>query len=44
MNTTCTETQERQGRYFSEEHGYWYDVYPCPTHGIHVNVDFDGEW
>ena len=35
---------EREGRYFSEEFGLWYDVYPCEAHGFHVDVDHDKEW
>lgn len=44
MNNICPEHQERQGRYFSEEFGKWYDLYPCERHGFHVDVDHDNEW
>lgn len=37
-------SSEREGRYFSEEFGLWYDVYPCEAHGFHVDVDHDKEW
>ena len=35
---------EREGRYFSDEFGLWYDVYPCEAHGFHVDVDHNKEW
>lgn len=40
----CPNHQERSGRYFSEEHKVWYDVYPCETHGEHLDIDFDKVW
>jgi len=43
MDTKCY-GEERQGRYFSEEFGKWYDLYPCKVHGFHVDVDHDNEW
>ena len=36
--------EEREGRYYSEEHDVWYDVYPCKNHGFHIDVDHDKEW
>lgn len=35
---------EREGRYYSEEFGVYYDVYPCETHSFHIDVDWDREW
>ena len=44
MVTNANIQAMREGRYFSEEFGLWYDVYPCEAHGFHVDVDHDKEW
>lgn len=44
MEYTPCYGDEREGRYFSEEFGKWYDLFRCETHGFHVDMDWDNVW